>query len=132
MTALINDAFRTLRDPFARAEYFFKQSGIELPKEVSPGILEEFFEWNMVLQEFESGDESVRPRLVEAQQRYLKLREQSGEQIGAFFELYDKYDESERRAQGLVEIIADLVNVRRYISNFLREVEKELNVHVSD
>jgi molecular chaperone HscB len=131
-TALINDAFRTLRDPFARAEYFFKESGIELPKEVSPGILEEFFEWNMALQELKSGDESVRPQLVEAQQRYQKLREQSGEQIGTFFELYDQLGESDRRTTDLVNVMGDLINVRRYISNFLREVDKELNVHVSD
>ena len=28
MTAMLNDAFRTLRDPVTRAEYFLKENGI--------------------------------------------------------------------------------------------------------
>src|SRR5277367_5176236 len=77
ITAMLNDAFRTLRDPFARAEYYFKEGGVELAKEVSPHALEEFFELNMTLQEFKSGDVSVRPVLEAAQQRCLKLQAES-------------------------------------------------------
>ena len=33
MTAVLNDAFRTLRDPVSRAGYFLSQSGIEVSKE---------------------------------------------------------------------------------------------------
>ena len=61
MTAVINDAFRTLRDPVARAEYFLKQKGFELSKEAPPELLEEVFELNMALEEMRGGDESARP-----------------------------------------------------------------------
>ena len=47
MTAVLNDAFRTLRDPVARAEYFLKESGVELGKAAPPELLEEVFELNM-------------------------------------------------------------------------------------
>src|SRR5271169_2481201 len=36
MTALLNDAFRTLRDPITRAEYFLKERGMELSKDAPP------------------------------------------------------------------------------------------------
>ena len=36
MTSTLNDAFRTLRDPIARAEYFLKEKGIELSKAKVP------------------------------------------------------------------------------------------------
>jgi molecular chaperone HscB len=132
MTALLNDAFRTLRDPFARAEYFFKHAAIELPKDLSPAMLEEFFELNMLVQEFKAGDESVRPQLIEAQQLQAKVREEFSRQLVEFFAQYDGWDAEARRDAKLVEPIGDLLNARRYTDNFLGEVEKVLNVHVSD
>ena len=33
MTAVLNDAFRTLRDPVARSEYFLKERGLELAED---------------------------------------------------------------------------------------------------
>src|SRR5271168_471062 len=60
MTAVLNDAFRALRDPIARAEYFLKENGIELSKEAPPELLEEVFELNMALEELRDGDESTR------------------------------------------------------------------------
>jgi molecular chaperone HscB len=131
MTALLNDAFRTLRDPWMRAEYFFKLTNVELPKELPPGALEEFFELNMTLQELKSGDESVRPQLIAAQERLRKSYEDTGAELGTLFELYDKFSEAERQETDLVEAFGNLSNSRRYIGNFLREVDKELNVHVS-
>src|SRR5271168_961552 len=74
MTAVLNDAFRTLRDPIARAEYFLKEKGIELSKEAPPELLEEVFELNMALEELRDGDESTRPQLIEAQSRFESMR----------------------------------------------------------
>jgi molecular chaperone HscB len=51
MTSMLNDAFRALRDPVSRAEYFLSQSGLELPKDAPPELLEEVFELNMALEE---------------------------------------------------------------------------------
>lgn len=132
MTALLNDAFRTLRDPFARAEYYFKEAGIELPKELSSTLLEEFFELNMAIQELKSGDESVRPQLIGARDLQLKMRGEFTQRLVDFFAVYDAYDEATRKDPKVIEPIGDLLNARRYTDNFLREVEKALNVHVSD
>src|SRR5262245_40616997 len=77
MTALLNDAFRTLRDPVARAEYFLKQNGIELSKDAPPELLEEVFELNMALEELRGGDESARPQLESAEQRFSEMLKQT-------------------------------------------------------
>src|SRR5277367_460083 len=73
MTSTLNDAFRTLRDPIARAEYFLKEKGIELSKDAPPELLEEVFELNMALEELRDGDDSARAQLVIAQERFLKM-----------------------------------------------------------
>ncbi len=75
MTSTLNDAFRTLRDPIARAEYFLKEKGIELSKEAPPELLEEVFELNMALEELRDGDESARPQLIEARERFMSMRD---------------------------------------------------------
>src|SRR5580704_15495543 len=74
MTAVLNDAFRTLRDPIARAEYFLKEKGFELSKEAPPELLEEVFELNMALEELREGDDSARPQLIEARTRFVEMR----------------------------------------------------------
>jgi molecular chaperone HscB len=120
MTALLNDAFRTLKDPVARAEYFLKQNGIELSKDAPPELLEEVFELNMALEELREGDASARPQLVAAQEKFSTMRAEIDRQLERLFEAQD------------LDGIHSALNRRRYISNLVREVDKELNVHVSD
>jgi molecular chaperone HscB len=111
MTAVLNDAFRTLRDPIARAEYFLKEKGIELSKEAPPELLEEVFELNMALEELKEGDESARPQLVGARERFVEMR--------------DSIDRSLATTTDLEQVRA-LLNRRRYIRNLIRDVENVL------
>jgi molecular chaperone HscB len=122
MTALLNDAFRTLRDPVTRAEYFLKQNGLELSKDAPPELLEEVFELNMALEELRGGDDSARPQLEAARERFSGMLKETDTCLqGLFFEGSEKLDE-----------IRGVLNRRRYISNLVREVDKELNVHLSN
>jgi molecular chaperone HscB len=125
MTAVLNDAFRTLRDPFARASYFFKESGINLPKEAPPDVLKEFFELNMELEELRGGDESVRPQVATAYERILEMRQTTDTALAGLFELYDR---NEEMRPTLIATAGDLLNVRRYLANYLRVAGKELHV----
>lgn len=124
-TAILNDAYRVLRDPVERAEYVLKElgfnSGEQRSKDVAPELLEEVFELNMALEELRSGDPSVRPQLEEARKKFLELQKESD---GKLDELYGRYDETGDRA-ALAEIRTTL-DRRRYIQNLVREVEKEL------
>jgi len=123
MTALLNDAFRTLRNPITRAEYFLKERGIELSKDAPPELLEEVFELNMALEELRGGDDSARSQLGEAQSRFTAMREEIDQALDRSFARHDA-------APGAAELdeIRSALNRRRYISNLIREVEKEINV----
>jgi molecular chaperone HscB len=114
MTSVLNDAFRTLRDPISRAEYFLKESGIELSKEAPPELLEEVFELNMALEELREGDESAKPQLVEARKRFVEMRKAIDQQLGAAGD------------RGELDEVRALLNRRRYISNLIRDVENVL------
>jgi molecular chaperone HscB len=127
MTAVINDAYRTLRDPVARAEYFLKQNGFELSKEVPPELLEEVFDLNMALEEIRDGDDSARPQLESAAERF---KEMLAEIDAGLLDLFSRYDSS--RGDAVLEEIRGALNRRRYISNLVREVDKEINVHLSN
>jgi molecular chaperone HscB len=121
MTAVLNDAFRTLRDPVTRAEYFLREKGLELSKEAPPELLEEVFELNMALEELRGGDDSARPALIDAQKKFEGMRGEIDAELAVLFSKDEALDE-----------IRALLNRRRYINNLVREVEKELNVHVPD
>jgi len=121
MTALLNDAFRTLRDPITRAEYFLKQHQIELGKEVPPELLEEVFELNMALDELRGGDESVRSQLTEAGTRFTGMRQELDVFLNALAVKYDDHP-----TQAVLEEVRAALNRRRYISNLIHSVEAEL------
>jgi len=127
MTSVLNDAFRTLRDPVARAEYFLEERGIKAAKHVPPELLEEVFEMNIALEELRAGDESARPQLTEARERFHHMRDEIDHGLAV---LFGRYDEAQDSSHLLA--IRSVLDRRQYIANLIRDVEKELNVHVSN
>src|SRR5947209_20412395 len=69
-TSILNDGYRTLRDPVKRAEYLLTEEGFPIgeqrSKDVPTELLEEVFELNMMLEELRGGEESARPQLEAA------------------------------------------------------------------
>jgi molecular chaperone HscB len=130
-TAILNDAWRVLRDPVQRAEYVLSQEGFDVAeqrtKDVPPELLEEVFELNMALEEIRGGDESVRPQLESARTRFDEMRQASDRSLEDRFREYDADPRRETLAA-----VRGILNRRRYIQNLIREVDKELHVHVPD
>ncbi|MCW5977471.1 MAG: Fe-S protein assembly co-chaperone HscB [Bryobacteraceae bacterium] len=124
-TAILNDAYRVLRDPVSRAEYVLRQSGFQTEepraKNVDPDLLEEVFELNMALEELRTGDDSARPQLEEARRRFLGLRNEADGQLAGLFGRYD-----EDRSREALEQIRKVLDRRKYIHNLVTEVEKAL------
>jgi molecular chaperone HscB len=119
--AQLNDAFRTLRNPVQRAEYFLSERGIQFSKDVPPELLEEVFELNMALEELRSGDESARGQLDSAREKFAGMQAEIDSGLAVLFTRHDAADDPAT----LNEILASL-NRRRYISNLLRDVDKSL------
>jgi len=127
MTALLNDAFRTLKEPVTRAEYFLESNGIPPSKNPPPELLEEVFELNMALEELRDGDSSARPQLESARERFTVMLAESGEELAALFNKFDR-----GQAHEVLQEIRQVLDRRRYVSNLVRDVEKELNVQLSN
>jgi molecular chaperone HscB len=126
-TAILNDGYRTLRDPIKRAEYVLKQNGLDIgeqrSKNVPPELLEEVFELNMALEELRGGDSGVRPQLETAGEHFRGMLADVDGELERQFRGFDQAHDG--KADLLAKIRATL-NRRRYIQNLVGEVEKEL------
>jgi molecular chaperone HscB len=119
-TALLNDAYRTLKDPVHRAEYAVSEHGPAVAQQpVPPDLLEEVFELNMALEEIREGDTSVRPQLEEAQKKFVGMQDEIDRNLQSEFQTYDGGAESVGRMRAIL-------NRRNYIRNLLRDVGKAL------
>lgn len=124
-TAVLNDGYRVLRDPVARAEYVLKRHGLELgeqrSKDVPPELLEEVFELNMALEEVRGGEAGARGELEGARQRFVALQAAIDADLHQQFRAYDDSQSSD-----VLATVRGLLNRRRYIRNLVRDVEAAL------
>ncbi len=125
MTSVLNDAFRTLKDPVQRAEYFLGERGLGPTKHAPAELLEEVFEMNMALEELREGDQSARPQLEAARNRFEQLL---AEIDHGLYDMSIRFDEAQD--ESLLHAIRSGLDRRRYVSNLIRDVDKELNVHL--
>jgi molecular chaperone HscB len=120
-SAILNDAYRTLRDPVARAEYLLKLRGMAADsKQAPPELLEEVFALNEALEELRGGEAHARSQIEAARGRFLALRQETDERIEA---LSRRWDEGDTEALSGIRAV---LNRRRYITNLLAQVESEL------
>ncbi|HYL38990.1 MAG TPA: Fe-S protein assembly co-chaperone HscB [Bryobacteraceae bacterium] len=124
-SSILNDAYRTLKDPVKRAQYLLGQEGFDIgeqrSKDVPPELLEEVFELNMALEEMRGGDDSVRPQLEQAEKNFSNMLADVDRQLESLFGQYDASAARDTLAQ-----IRGVLNRRKYILNLLGEVAKEL------
>jgi len=130
-TAILNDGYRTLRDPVKRAEYLLTEEGFPIgeqrSKDVPPELLEEVFELNMTLEELKGGDDSARPQLESAKANFLNLRAQIDHDLDALFAKYDAAESQSETARQALHEVRGVLNRRRYIENLIRDVDRALN-----
>ncbi len=119
-TAILNDAYRALRDPVTRAEYLLKLEGFDIgeqtTKDVPPELLEEVFELNMALEELRGGDADALPQLAAARERFENMR---GEIDSEMQRTFAKWDAS--RGREALQSLRGLLNRRRYITNLIAQ-----------
>jgi molecular chaperone HscB len=147
-TALLNDAYRTLKDPLHRTEYLLKLEGAEIgeehagkdpgearkgqkdPSRVPADLLEEVFELNMQLEEMRmarkmgESDPALQADLEQAQKKFEALLAAVDEDLRAQWKTWDAGDELARKA--VQKTMVALLDRRRYLSNLVRDVTETL------
>lgn len=139
-TALLNDAWRTLRDPVERVEYLLKIEGHAVGEEHAgkgksaerqppPDLLEEVFELNMQLEELrmsqkmgETAEASVVADLTSAATRFEAMLQTVDERLAVEGAKWDSGESSAQAASRMIE----LLDRRRYVRNLVRDVRETL------
>jgi hypothetical protein len=75
----------------------------------------------MALEELRDGDDSARPQLIEARDRFVAMRETIDGELDASALSYDA-----SREKAVLDEIRAMLNRRRYIRNLIKEVENVL------
>ena len=130
-TSILNDGYRTLKDPVRRAEYLLKEEGFPIGeqrgKDVPPELLEEVFELNMMLEELKGGDADARGQLETARTNFVGLQSSVDKKLESLFAKYDAAEPESDDARQALHEVRGLLNRRRYIDNLLRDVDRALN-----
>jgi len=140
-TALLNDAYRTLKDPIRRTEYLLKLHGAEIgeehagkdrkdPSRVPADLLEEAFDLNMQLEEMGMAkkmgdtDAELQLSLEQAKRKFDGLLDDVDRDLRVEWQVWDAGDAG-KRAASQKKMVA-LLDRRRYISNLVRDVTETL------
>ena len=146
-TALLNDAYRTLKDPLHRTEYLLKLAGRgdrrracrqeiarrrKDPSRVPADLLEEVFELNMQLEEMrmarKMGEDRSRSSQTEPASRQRRNStaccDAVDRDLRAQWQVWDEGDEAARQAAKTAMVA--LLDRRRYLSNLVRDVTETL------
>src|ERR1700746_2821774 len=151
-SSLLNDAYRTLKDPIKRTQYLLKLEGVELEEQsksatekarstgemkkqvIPPDMLEEVFDLNVQLEELRAqkkmGEDD--PALIEeiGRQR-LELEEKHEallEELKRGWSEWDRAVDSGTEADRLSirDKMVDVLNRRNYLRNLVRDVNEVL------
>jgi len=147
-TALLNDAYRTLKEPIHRTEYLLKLEGAEIgeehagkepgnarkgqkdPSRVPADLLEEVFELNMQLEEMRMArnmgeeDPQLTSDLQQAKKKFEGLLGDVDDDLRAQWQVWDDGDAAVRQAAQTTMVA--LLDRRRYLSNLVRDVTETL------
>jgi len=151
-SSMLNDAYRTLKDPIKRTEYLLRLEGVELEEQskqatekaratgelkkqaVPPDLLEEVFELNLHLEELrmqKKVGEDDPALLEEIGKAKLSLDEKYDALFNELKAEWKKWDAAvdhgteEERTQILNRML-DVLNRRNYIRNLVRDVNEAL------
>jgi molecular chaperone HscB len=151
-SSLLNDAYRTLKDPVLRTQYLLKLEGVELEEQskaatdaarqtggekkqaVPPELLEEVFELNMQLQEMrmakQMGEDEpeLRRDLMTAKDTFdARMIETQAELEGLWNQWDDAADANNDAAKETTRnAMVNLLNKRNYLRNLVRDVNEAL------
>jgi len=151
-SSLLNDAYRTLKDPIARTQYLLTLEGVQLEEQsksatdaarasggqkkqiVPPELLEEVFELNMQLAEMRANKQmgedepELRRELMTAKDAFDEKMVRTQEDLEALWRKWDTAFEANDEPAKLAarDAMVTLLNKRSYLRNLVRDVNEAL------
>jgi molecular chaperone HscB len=130
-SALINDAYRTLRDPFTRAEYLLRRERGVKPDDTKDSakppaaLFAQVLELQEALMEYQEArmddDEAtlarLRPTLEEAKQEFESAYGAMADRARALFTRWDAGDDRAAVLDGLADVVGTRGYLRRVLTN---------------
>jgi len=136
-TALVNDAYRTLKDPLRRTEYLLKLEGASSPaalvrdqEKIPAELLEEVFDLNLQIEELRMArklgqdDPGLKEHLREAEIKLQAMVAAVDGDLRAQWTIWDAGDGAARPAAQRAMVA--LLERRRFLSNLVRDVKELL------
>jgi molecular chaperone HscB len=153
-SSLLNDAYRTLKDPITRTQYLLTLEGVELEEQskaatdaarvsgeqkkqiVPPELLEEVFELNMQLQEMRAANQmgedepELRRDLMTAKDTFDAKMVETQAELEELWSVWDfgvdaGDDAAKARAKDAMVV---LLNKRSYLRNLVRDVNEAVGL----
>lgn len=137
-TSRLNDAYRTLRDRTARAQYLLSLAGYkEAEKKAPPDLLEEVFELNMQIEELKaakkmSDEDEVQEARAALEEALDGLKSKLNDIDARLFASFADWDAAvdrgadEQARKPVLDRISELLSHRSYIRNLVRDIKEEL------
>lgn len=154
-SSLLNDAYRTLRDPIKRTQYLLKLEGVELEEQsktateqaratgevkkqiVPPDLLEEVFELNMQLEELRMNqklgddDPALTAEIAKHKAALETKHESLLQELQSFWKEWDQLVDrgssaGQTEPKQIIDKMVDVLNRRNYIRNLVRDVNAAL------
>jgi molecular chaperone HscB len=139
--SLLNDAYRTLKNPLDRTKYLLRLEGVQFeedrgpnPSKVPADLLEEVFELNMQLEELRQNqkmgedDPQLRRDLEAAKNQFAAQLSTLDEQVRLRWSAWDQAWEQNDEAKKIAakEAMTALLQRRSYLQNLVRDVDQTL------
>jgi molecular chaperone HscB len=147
-SALLNTAYRTLRDTILRVEYLIRlEEGAvkDIPAKAPPDLLEEILELQETLEEYKQAEKSIPDKRADLRKTLVAEQEQIGsrkmvleKELMGLFEAWDRLQDQssptmdvqqKKQRQSLLQKMKELLSARAYLRTVLQDLDEGLREH---
>jgi molecular chaperone HscB len=128
LTAALNEAYATLRQPFRRAEYLLSLEGgpsAAEHKEMAPAFLEEMLELRMEIEELRESAAADSPARTAMARQLSERSEKLRSNVAAAFAELESLPPGDAERKALLVRVRQLLNAAKYVEGLLRDLRAD-------